>query len=64
MGVSIFWHLTVCGNLRLFLSSLGIRKYLVAEFFPLPDRLVFVCAVSYENSVMFLMWPLSCRDSA
>jgi len=63
VGVSIFWHLTFSGNLRLFLSSLGIRKYFVAAFFPLPDMLVLVCAVSSENMVMFLVWPLSCRDS-
>jgi hypothetical protein len=63
VGVSIFWTLTVCGNLRFCLSSLGIRKYFVAEFFPLPEMFVLFCAVSSENRVMFCMCPFSCSVS-
>ena len=63
VGVSIFWHLTVCGNWMFCRSSLGMRKYFVAEFFPLPERLVFFSAVSSEKRVMFCMCPFSCRLS-
>ena len=44
--VSIFWYLAFCENFRLFLSPVWFRKYFVAVFLSLLERLLlFFCCV-------------------
>ena len=44
--VSIFWYLAFCENFRLFLSPVWFRKYFVAVFLSLFERLLlFFCCV-------------------
>ena len=62
--VSIFWYLAFCENFRLFLSSVWFRKYFVAVFLSLLERLLLFLLCFLRNGLCFWMCSLSFKYSS